>query len=608
MTNDATTVVAILAIAAVAFASGRIRLDVTSLLVVLALMFSRVLDPGEALAGFGDPVVLLVAGLIVVGEALSRTGVAFAVGRSIMRIGGASELRLLVLLMVAAGLLGSLMSSTAVVAIFLPVVGTICARNRLAASRLLMPLSFAALASGMLTLVATPTNLIVSGELSARGLEPLGFFDITPVGVAVLVVAVVYMAFIGRRLLPASDPAAGAGAAPSFQAIWDQYELAGSVHRLQVAAGSPVAGRTLAEARFGSRFPVRVVGIERATRGGHWEALASPRADVEIRPGDVLLLVAETQSARALAEADGLEALPISPDQRARWRGELGVAVVLVHPDSALVGRNLRDSGFRSQHDLHVVGVRRAGKLLRDPADQSLASGDALLVLGRWNKIAQLRGATHDFVVMSLPRELDEVAPARSRAPAALAIVAAMIGLCVVDFVPVVAAVLGAALALVASRCLSMEDAYRAMPWASLVLIAGMLPMADALQKTGVLDAVVEALVGAGGEVGPYGMASFLFFLTAGLGLVLSNAATAVLVAPVAIQAAAALEVSPMPFALTVAIAASAAFLTPVSTPVVTLVVAPGGYRFADFLKVGAPLLVLTWLTSLAVIPWLYPF
>ena len=608
MSSDAATVFGILGVAGVLFASGRVRLDVTALLVVLALTLSGVLTPREALAGFGDPVVILVAGLLVVGEMLSRTGVAFGMGRWLMRAGGASETRLLVLLMLAAGILGSVMSSTAVVAVLIPVAITISTKTDLNAPHLLMPLSFAALVSGMLTLIATTPNLVVSGYLADKGLEPFGFFSFTPIGLAVLVFAVVYMVVVGRHLLPGDQVAPPKSEARTLEDLWTGFGLEGRMHRLRVPGSSPLHGRTLAEAQIGTRFHARVFGIERVARLAGRELLPSPGADAEIHEGDVLCVAAEREDAEALATEMGLEPHGIGGRDLELWKRELGMAVVLVHPESRLVGNALRESAFRSSHALHVLGIRRRGDTVPAFADEPLEIGDSLLVHGSWHAIGRLQSEAHDFVVLTLPLELDEVAPARRLAPVALGILAAMVLLAAFDVVPVVTAVLLAALAAVFTRCLSMEDAYRAIHWSSLVLIAGMLPVADALESTGGVDLIVEALVSGLGDAGPYVMMSAVFALTAGLGLVLSNTATAVLVAPVAVRAADVIGVSPYPLAMTVAIAASAAFVTPFSTPVVTLVVAPGGYRFGDFVKVGLPLLVLTWVTTLLVTPVFFPF
>lgn len=590
------------------FASGRVRLDVTAILVVLALMLSEILTPRQALAGFGDPVVLLVAGLLVVGEALTRTGVAYAIGGWLLRAGGTSEARLLVLLMLAAALLGSVMSSTAVVAVFIPVVLTIAAKTELSATRLLMPLSFAALVSGMLTLIATTPNLVVSAELGGRGLEPFGFFSFTPIGLAVLAVATLYMGLVGRHLLPGGAVSPPKGDVRTADDLWTRFGLDDKLQRLRVPAGSTLVGCTLAEAKLGSRFHARVIGIERSGRGRRRELLPVPGGDAEIHPGDVLILVGEPSDAEALAVEEQLERLATEPGHVARWREELGIAVVLVHPESSLTGRSLRESGFRTAHVLHVLGMRRRGEIVSDYLDQPLEAGDSLLVLGTWHSIARLQTDVHDFVVLTLPIELDEVAPARRRAPLALLILAGMVLLSAFDVVPLVAAVLMAALAVVLVGCLGMEDAYRAIHWSSLVLIAGMLPVADALEQTGGVDLLVDALLGALGGARPQLVMTALFFVTGALGLVLSNTATAVLMAPIAIRAAELLGISPYPLAIAVVIASSAAFVTPVSTPVVTLVVSPGGYRFMDFVKVGIPLLLLTWLTTLVVTPFFFPY
>jgi di/tricarboxylate transporter len=608
MTSDTAVVFGILGVAGVVFASGRVRLDVTALLVVMSLMLSGVLTPREALAGFGDPVVPLVAALLVVGEMLSRTGVSYAMGRWLTQVGGTSETRLLVLLMLAAGALGSMMSSTAVVAVFIPVVMTISAKTDLDASRLLMPLSFAALVSGMLTLIATTPNLVVSAELEAKGFEPFGFFSFTPIGLAVLAVAVAYMWLVGRHILPGGRVAPARSGARTLEDLWTGFGLENRGQRLRVTDRSPLVGRTLAEAQIGTRFQARVIGIERPGRRGGREFLPTPGPDAEIHEGDVLCAVAEPADADALATAAGLDRLAIGDEDRELWKTELGLAVVLVHPESRLEGKTLRGSEFRSSHALHVLGLRRRRVSVAAFADEPLEPGDSLLVLGTWHSIARLQGDTRDFVVLTLPAELDEVAPARRRAPVALLILAGMVLLAAFDVVPVVAAVLLAALAAVFTGCLGMEDGYSAISWSSLVLIAGMLPVADALERTGGVDLIVEVLVEGLGAAGPYLLMTVFFFLTAGLGLVLSNTATAVLVAPIALRAASALDVSPYPLAMAVAIAASAAFVTPVSTPVVTLVVAPGNYGFLDFVKVGLPLLLLTWLTTLLVTPIFFPF
>jgi di/tricarboxylate transporter len=334
----------------------------------------------------------------------------------------------------------------------------------------------------------------------------------------------------------------------------------------------------------------------------------TPGPDFELRPGDILLVTRRTPADAALPGELGLAPIRLSAKDRQRWLWEMGAASVQVHPDSGLIGKSVREAEFRGHYGLEVVGLRRARQAFADFEDERLAPSGGLLVAGPWERIQVLKSQTHDFVVLELPAEQADIVPSYRRMPVALGILVAMVLLTLFDVVPLVAAVLMAAMAAVLTRCLTAEDAYRSINWSNLVLIAGMLPLADALERTGGTGIIVEALMSAVGESSPYVMLSALFFLTAIVGLVLSNTASAVLVAPIAIYAASALGVSPYPFAVAVLVAASAAYSTPVSTPIVTLVVEPGRYAFTDFVKAGVPLLLLTYLVTLVVAPLIFPF
>ena len=608
MTAEIQFVFALIVVAAVLMASNRVRFDIVALLVVLALMLSGVLTVGEALSGFGSSVVILVAGLLVVGEMLARTGVARAVGDWILKKGGTNETYLLILIMVGAGMLGAVMSSTAVVAIFIPIVLRIAAETNLNVSRLLMPMSYAALISGMLTLIATTPNIVVHEELKAAGFGGFSFFSFSPIGIAVLAVAIIYILFIGRHLLPGNvDKTAGERRSRSIHELWQDFRVGEEVEQLRLDSRSALAGMTIAESRLESRYGVRIFGILRRVPGGE-ERITAPDPSSELRTQDTLLVVAKPENTNRLLAEESLLRLPITNRDRQRWLWELGGVAVLVHPESRLNGKSLREAEFRTNYGLHVLGLRRAKEAVEDFKDVKLHSSDSLFVVGPWSRIQQLQARTHDFVVLEVPIEHTEIVPSYRRMPVALTILVAMVLLTIFDVVPLVTAVLMAALAAVFTRCLTMEDAYRGIHWSSLVLIAGMLPLADALNKTGGTQLIVDALMAAVGDSSPYMMLSVIFFLTATLSLVLSNTASAVLVAPIAIYAAAAIGVSPYPFAVAVLIAASAAYSTPVSTPVVTLVVDPGRYKFTDFVKVGVPLLLLTYLVTLVLAPLIFPF
>ncbi len=607
MTPDALFVFGLLAATVVLFASDRLRPDVVALLVILALVLGESLTVSDAVAGFGDPLVLLIAGLFVVGEGLVRTGIAYQVGVWLTRLAGASETRLLVLLMLAVAGLGAFMSSTGVVAIFIPVVLGITARLGIGPGRLMMPLAFAALLSGLLTLIATPPNLVINDALRSAGLQPFGFFSITPIGLLALALGVTYMMTLGRRLLPATPPQTGtAGRRQTLLELAESYNLTEQLHRLRLDSDSSLIGQTVATAQLRTRYDVTIVGVGRQER--FTETVSPALANTEFHPADALYVVGSGEAVAALCSTERLSRLLIAESQQRSLVNELGMVEVMLPPDSEVIGQTLRQAAFRSHHGLSVLGIRRNRQPLPgNLIEEKLAFGDILLVAGAWKRIGLLQGEQKHFLVLGLPAELSDVAPAYRQAPFALAILLAMVLAMTFGLVPNVAAVLLAALAMGLFRCLRMEDAYRSINWPSLVVIAGMLPLAKALQQAGGVTLIADGLVAGLGGFGPLALLAGVFVLAALIGMFISNTATAVLIAPVAIAAAQKIGVSPYPFAMTVAVAASAAFVTPVSSPVNTLVLAPGGYRFNDFVRVGLPLLLLTMALTLLVAPLLLP-
>lgn len=605
MTTEAAIVFGIAGVAMLLLATERLRYDMVALLVLLSLALSGVLTEREVLAGFGSPVVLIVAGLLVVGEMLTRTGVASAIGAIVAKRAGKSEVRLVILLMLVAGVLGSVMSSTAVVAILIPVVATTAAPLGINVSKLLMPMSYGALISGMLTLIGTPANLVVSRELQEATGAGFGFFTFVPVGVAVLVSAIVYMVFVGRRLLPGEEvpvrtPAAG------MRDIAEEYGILGKFHRLRVPVNSPLARRTLREAAMSGRN-LRVSVVERQKRVGV-SIISEPAADFVVRPGDILVVHGPPEAARELQVELELVRMPITEQHRRLWIRYVGLVTLFVHPQSSLIGQSVVSSRFRERFGFQALALRRKGALIDDFASEELRVGDALLVQGPWRRIPELREYAQDFVLMTIPEEAHRIAPEVDKAPIALTILTAMIVLSVTGVVPVSIAVLAAAGAAVATRCITMTQGYRAIHWEIVLLLAGMIPLADAMEKSGGLTVLVSGLLSVVGDAGPHAMLIALFALTASLSMVMSNTATAVLVAPMAMAASHALGVSPEALMMTVAIASSAAFASPVASPVVTLVTEPGQYRFAHFLKVGLPLLLLTGAVTVLVTPLVFPF
>jgi len=607
MTPEIWFVFALLGAAVIAFATDRIRLDIVALLVVLALLLSGILSAREALAGFGDSVVILIAALFVVGEGLVRTGIAYAVGDWLMRIAGGSESRMIALLMLSVGGIGAFMSSTGIVAIFIPIVLSIAAKTGISRGRLLMPLASAAMISGMMTLIATPPNLVASAALGDAQLDRLGFFDFTPIGAAVLVAAILYMVVAGRFLL--GDSTAQKSNVPdgqTLQQLTAAYGLENKLHRLRVPKDSPLVDHTIAELKLRTRFNVMLVGVERQARFG--TEIGPALAETRIIANDVLYVVGNPVQIDHLVESRGLLRLSLEVNHVKEAARELGLAEVALAPESKLIGKTLSEAAFRSRHKVAVLAIRRFGKPLEDSlVSQRLQFGDTLLVSGGWRHLSRLQADKRDFFVFRLPIEINDVAPARNKAPHALVILAGMIGLMATGAVPSVTAALLAALGMVAAGCVSMDAAYKSINWPSMVLIAGMLPLATALANTGGTTVIVDGLIALLGDAGPEMVLVTIFILTSLVGLFISNTATAVLVAPIAIDIAINLGVSPYTFAMAVAIGASTGFSTPVSSPVNTLILTPGNYKFMDFVKVGAPLQLLAMAVGLAVILFLFP-
>jgi len=597
----------LLAVAILLFISNRVRLDVVAILVILALMLSGLLSPLQALAGFGDPVVILIAGLFVVGEGLFRTGIAHSVGNWLTHAAGESETRLLVLLMLVVAVLSAFMSSTGAVAVFIPVVLSLTYRAGISPSQLLMPMAFASLIGGMLTLIGTPPNLVVSTQLEREAFEPFGFFSFTPIGLIVLACGIGYMLVIGKRLLP--DPSKNRQPrhdTPSLSELLELYDLGDQFRCFQVRAGSSLKGLSLVQSRLQSQYGFTVVGIERRQAMKSSITPAQPHTRMQI--DDYLYgLVSAGSLAEKIPNA-GLQNLELTQKQKNIIARDLGLAEVILPPRSALVGRSLSESRFRDHYGGSVLGILRKGKPIADDLIHAqLHFGDTLLIGGHWDQIRLLQEERANFVVLDLPAEIQQVAPARQKAPLALFILLGMLLLMASKWVPSVAAVLIAALAMVTTGCVRMKDAYGAINWESLVLIAGMLPMAEALEQSGGINLIVEGLVASLGDYGPYAVLAGLFMLTSLFSQFISNTATTVLVAPIAVIVAAQLHLSPYPFLMTVAISASTAFATPVASPVNTLVLGPGNYGFADFARVGIPLQAVIMVITLSVVTLFFP-
>lgn len=591
------------------FVTNWLRMDLVALLMLLALMLSGLISVEEALAGFSDPVVVMIAGLFVVGGAIMHTGLGQALGLQVARLSGTSEWRLILMLMLATASLSAVMSSTGTVAIFLPIAVSLARQTGVPVPRLLMPISFAAFLGGMLTLIATPPNLVASNTLKAAGHEGFGFFSFTLPGLVALAVAIVYMLLAGRFLLPGhSGPqtAQNAGAL-SVNDLLRTYQLRNNLSWFQLPAGSSLFGQPLSELNLSSRFGVQLLCVREPhrLREDHFHFC---RAQTQLEPHQEILVMAPVRQLEAFAREFGLVEVRTNHEKHQIGNRYLGLAEVLLLPRSRLVGKTLSEFRFRDRYRLHVLAIQRQGKLLTENVgDLPLRFSDILLVQGPWRRLERLTLEQRDFSVLGLPPEAEKSHSHPVKMGLNLAWVGLMILSLLLGWLPAVGCILLTAVGLIISRCLSVEEAYRSINWEAVILIAAMLPMATALQNTGGTEALSQWLAESLSSLGPYSMITTLFVLTSGFSLFLSNTATAVLVAPIALQMAEGLGLSPEAFLMTVALAASSAFSTPVSSPVNTMVMSPGGYRFVDYVKVGLPLQALMLLVVLLVVPKLLP-
>jgi len=603
-------VLCLLGFAVLLFATGKIRMDAVALLVIIAFVLSGTLTLAEAFSGFSDPNVILIAALFVIGDGLVRTGVATSMGSWLVKVAGSSETKMLVLLMITVAGLGAFMSSTGVVAIFIPVVLSVSMRMQTSPSRLMMPLSFAGLISGMMTLVATPPNLVVNSELLREGLEGFNFFSVTPIGLVVLVLGILYMlvmrfALKGEQRSPQRD----GWKQRTFRDLIKEYRLTGRARRLAIRPGSPMIGQRLDDLKLRERYGANVIGVERWRR--FRRVIVNVNGVSEFRARDVLLIdmSAADVDLREFCSEQQLEPMVLRGEYFSDQALDVGMAEVSLIPDSELIGKTVREIRFRSRYGLNVVGIKRNGSAIEGTlVDEPLQLGDIFLVVGNWKLIGVLGHKGRDFVVLNMPIEESDASPAHSQAPHAIFCLVLMVALMLTDEIPNPIAAIIACMLMGKFRCIDAQSAYKAIHWPSIILIVGMMPFALALQKTGGVDLVVKGLMEFGGGYGPYMMLLCLFILCAAIGLFISNTATAVLMAPIALATAKSMGLSPYPFAMMVAMAASAAFMTPVSSPVNTLVLGPGNYSFSDFVKIGVPFTLIVMVVCVVLIPMLFPF
>jgi di/tricarboxylate transporter len=596
----AVTTLILLVIAIALFVSGRLRPDLVALLVLVTLSITGTITPQEAFSGFSRPAIITILGIFILSGGLYRTGATRALGRSLLRLTrGSADRGLLVVTMVAAALLAMLMNNIAVVSVLLPAVMGISRQTRTAPSKLLMPLAFGTLMGGMATLLTT-VNVLVSTSLRDRGLQPFGLFDFAPVGILVLVAGIIYMVTVGVRLLPERSTTEQLARLRSMRSnLADLYGLRENLFEVRVRADSPLGGRRLAESRLGEDLKLNVVAV---IREGTRQLAPSP--NTVLQADDTLLVEGPSGVVGELTEHGLILAKEPGGESDALTSDEVVLTEVALSPHASVIGRTLKDIHFREKFGLSALAIWRQGQPLRVGLSEiPLQFGDALLVQGPRERIEVLRSDA-DFLVLE-DSDVEGIRP--GKAYVAVFIMAAALALAALNVLPVAEATLAGAIMMVLTGCLTMDEAYQSVEWSAIFLIAGMLPMGIAMTKTGAASWLSETLIAPLGALGPLAVVAGLYLLTAGLTQVMSGAATVVVMTPIALSAAEQVGASPYAFAMAVALAASAAFLTPIGHPVNVLVMGPGGYTFRDYLRAGLPLALMAFLVVLVALPIFWP-
>lgn len=616
--------IAILVVSAVMFAIGKVRSDVVALCALCTLLLFQILTPAEALAGFSSSVVIMMVGLFVVGGAIFQTGLAKMISSRLLKLAGNSETRLFLLVMLVTAGIGGFVSNTGTVALMLPIVVSMAASANLNASRLLMPLAFAS-SMGIYTLIATPPNLVIHEELVSRGYEGLSFFSFFPVGVVCLIVGTIVLLpltrwFLGKR--SGKDGSKGKSG-KSLNELVKEYGLSDNLCCLKVPNASELEGKSIVDLDVRRKFGLNIIEVRRMNSSqrrllqpGTPQQITSPQT--KLKGGDVLYVRGSEENVKQFVNTYKLERQETVTSKRKSKKGrgldfyDVGIAEIVLMPSSKLINQLVKECGFRAKFNVNILGIRRNNEyIMRDLANQRVLSGDVLLVQGTWANIGRLSQDDTEWVVLGQPLAEAAKVTLDYKAPVAAVIMVAMVCMMVFDFIPVapVTAVIIAALLMVLTGCFrNVEAAYKTINWESIVLIAAMMPMSTALQKTGASDYISTSLVSGLGVYGPFALMAGIYFTTSLMTMFISNTATAVLLAPIAMDSAEQMGVNPTPFLFAVAVAASMCFASPFSTPPNALVMPAGQYSFMDYVKVGLPLQIIMGIVMVFVLPLLFPF
>ena len=614
----------ILVLSAIFFMNGKIRSDVVALCALVLLLVFQILTPEEALSGFSNSIVIMMVGLFVVGGAIFQTGLAKMISAKILRMAGKSELKLFILVMLVTAAIGAFVSNTGTVALMLPIVVSLALSANMNASRLLMPLAFASSMGGMMTLIGTTPNLVIQNTLTENGYAPLSFFSFTPVGIICVLTGIIVLIPLSKIFLSKKGQNNNnkTNRNKSLNELVKEYQLADNLFRIKVNPKSPVIGKNVVELDIRKKYGLNVLEVRRISQSQSRflksvnQKLAT---DTTLQSEDVIYVMGDFDRIHQIAQELDLYIIDSHTTEESGKNKEnsldfydIGIAEILLMPNSRLINQSVKDAGFRDKYNLNVLGIRRKKEyILHDIKDEKIHSGDVLLVQGTWNDIARLSEDQSEWVVLGQPLTEAAKVTLDYKAPVAAAIMVLMIAAMMFDFIPIapVTAVMIAGLLMVLTGCFrNVESAYKTINWESIVLIAAMLPMSLALEKTGASKVISHSLVTGLGQYGPVILLAGVYFTTSLMTMFISNTATAVLLAPIAMQSAIGIGVSPYPFLFAVTVAASMCFASPFSTPPNALVMPAGQYTFMDYVKVGLPLQIIIGVIMIFTLPLIFPF
>ena len=627
----------ILVITVAMFIWGRVRADIVALTALAALLVLGILTPAEALAGFSSPIVIMMIGLFVVGGAIMQTGLAKLTGNKLMALSRGNETITFLLVMLVTSFIGAFVSNTGTVALMMPIIMSIAAGSGMQSSRFLMPLAFAGSLGGMLTLIGTPPNLVIDEVLTAAGYQPLAFFSFFPVGIIVIAIGIIVLMPLSKIFLSKSQGSKKKKNAKSLDDLVDEYRLLDNLHRYIVPSSRTsaardengnrmdIVGKTLKELSIQKKYGVSIIEIrnEKKSRLGLVKDVNQnmAKSSSTIQVHDTLYIIGDEQKMQRFAQDYGLRKMK---DVKIDFY-DLGLTEIVVMPTSNFVGLRIGEANLRKRFGINVLGVKRGSSSSSSSeggrggseyiTDNLIAAklhvGDMLLVQGEWTNLAHLTADTTNWVVLDQPEKTADKVLLDYKAPVAAAIMLLMIAMMVFDFIPVapVTAVIIAGLLTVFAGCFrNVEAAYKTINWESIVLIAAMMPMSTALEKTGASALVSQGLVDSLGAMGPTALLAGIYFTTSLMTMFISNTATAVLMAPIALVAAQQVGVSPYSFLFAVTLGASMCFASPFSTPPNALVMKAGGYTFMDYVKVGLPLQIIIGVVMTFVLPLLFEY